>query len=177
VRGRSASLFEQAGVALQEEDVEEEIERERAKVDEGSEQAPVLLSCMGSTPVTRPIIGTETNLTLHKHGAKTIKQLKRSDDMALHKNACHYRRGCPCPGADWHLVEPSLKWHLSLRCVTAPSLHRSHDCGSASPRLLLTGEYKGLSGLGEREDRSGEAKGEIPIASELVILYGVAGTS
>ena len=84
MRGRPASFFEQAGVALQEEDVEEEIERERAKVDKGSEQAPVLLPCMRFKLAIGRVIGTKTNLALHEHSAKAIKQLKRSDDMALH---------------------------------------------------------------------------------------------
>jgi hypothetical protein len=35
VRDAGSGLFEHAGVALDEEDVEEEVERERAEVDEG----------------------------------------------------------------------------------------------------------------------------------------------
>ena len=43
MRGRSArGFFEQAGIALQEEDVEEEIEGERAEVEEGGYEAPIL---------------------------------------------------------------------------------------------------------------------------------------
>lgn len=42
VRDAGSGFFEHAGVALNEEDVEEEVERERAEVDEGREEAPVL---------------------------------------------------------------------------------------------------------------------------------------
>lgn len=41
--GRMAGgFFEETGVALQEEDMKEEVEREGAKVDEGGEETPVL---------------------------------------------------------------------------------------------------------------------------------------
>lgn len=43
MRGRvTGGLFEEAGVALQEEDVKEKVERERAKVDKRSKETPVL---------------------------------------------------------------------------------------------------------------------------------------
>lgn len=40
----AGGLFEEAGVALEEVDVEEEVERQGAKVEKGCEQAPVLSS-------------------------------------------------------------------------------------------------------------------------------------
>jgi hypothetical protein len=42
MRNGSGGLLEHAGVALDEEDVEEEVEGEGAEVDEGGEEAPVL---------------------------------------------------------------------------------------------------------------------------------------
>ena len=41
-RGAAGRLFQQAGVALEEEDVVEQVEAERAEVEEGGEQSPVL---------------------------------------------------------------------------------------------------------------------------------------
>jgi len=43
VGGADGGLFEHAGVALDEEHVEDEVEGERAEVDEGGDEAPVLL--------------------------------------------------------------------------------------------------------------------------------------
>lgn len=40
--GAAGGFFEEAGVALEEEDVEEEVDGERAEVDEGCQEAPVL---------------------------------------------------------------------------------------------------------------------------------------
>lgn len=40
--GAAGGFFEKAGVALEEEDVEEEVDREGAEVDEGCQEAPVL---------------------------------------------------------------------------------------------------------------------------------------
>ena len=44
MRDRGGGLFEHTRIALDEEDVKEEIERERAKVDEGGEKAPELFA-------------------------------------------------------------------------------------------------------------------------------------
>lgn len=40
--GRDGGFFEHAGIALDEEDVEQEIQRQRTEVYEGRDQAPVL---------------------------------------------------------------------------------------------------------------------------------------
>lgn len=44
-RRASRRLFEEARVALEEEDVVEKVEAKRAEVEEGSEESPVLLVC------------------------------------------------------------------------------------------------------------------------------------
>ncbi len=42
-RGATAGFFEETGVALEKEDVEEEVEGERAKVEERGQKAPILV--------------------------------------------------------------------------------------------------------------------------------------
>lgn len=41
-RGATGRFLEQSRIALEEEDMEEEVEREGSKVDEGGQEAPIL---------------------------------------------------------------------------------------------------------------------------------------
>lgn len=63
--GAARCLLEKARVALEEKDMKEKIEREGSEVDEGGEEAPVLI--------------------LNKHSTETVEQLERGEDMTLNQ--------------------------------------------------------------------------------------------
>ncbi|KFY41118.1 hypothetical protein V494_03223 [Pseudogymnoascus sp. VKM F-4513 (FW-928)] len=65
--GAAGGFFEEAGVALHEEDVEDEVEGEGAEVEEGACEAP--------------------ELGKGKDGVEAVKELKRADDVALDEDA------------------------------------------------------------------------------------------
>nr|POE56617.1 hypothetical protein CFP56_33589 [Quercus suber] len=75
MRDGRGGFFKHTSVALDEEDVEEQVEGKRAEVDEGGDEAPVL---------TRG----KTDLALDEDGTETVEQLERREDLALDQDAC-----------------------------------------------------------------------------------------
>lgn len=116
-------LFEHAGVALDEEYVEEEIEGQWSEVDECCQETPILL--IVSMLCVRDSSPPCSYLTLVKHGAIAVEQLEGREDVTLYQDA---RQNCCCgpPScANGHLKEPLFEWELSQRTVAA-SQHCSH---------------------------------------------------
>jgi hypothetical protein len=101
--GRPAAAFlEQARVALHEEEVEDEVEAERAKVQERSHQSPVL-----SSPSAPCIHGQScTDLAFPEHGSRAVEEMEGAHYPGLDEEACPHDAGDPPPCAEGHVEEP-----------------------------------------------------------------------
>lgn len=91
-------LLQVARVARHEEEVEHEVERQRAKVQERGQHAPVL--------------------ALGPHRRQAEKELEGRHHLALHQHRRHHRRRRPHPRHDRHVIVPLLqRVELCHRCV------------------------------------------------------------
>lgn len=104
-------LFEEARVALEEIDVEDEVEGDGAEVEERGQEPPVLGGVSGG--LQRREGGRRkkkrAHLAFNKHRAVAVKQLERCQDLALHERTDRKRRRRPPPCADGRLPEPLLE--------------------------------------------------------------------
>lgn len=106
--------------------MEEEVERQRPKVEECCQEPPVLRFTMVSAAglpddaVAWP--WWVSYLSVDEYRAVAVEELEGVDDLALHQ--CTGDDGCggPPPGANGHLPEPLLQ-----REAVAFSHHSVHD--------------------------------------------------
>lgn len=106
----------------------EQVEAERAKIEEGRDQPPVL--------------------TLEEDGPHTVEQLVWRENMALHQHTGTQCSSHPPSGADGHLVEPLLQREAAHHAVPAGE-HIRHGreagCGQGGG---CVGESEGSVGGG-----------------------------
>ena len=104
-------LLEQARVSLEEEHVKEEIERQRAEVQERGQESPVL--------------------ALDEDGPEAVEELEGRDDVTLHEDAGGHRRRRPPPRAYRQVVEPCLEREMvsSSGCTAAASAVPREEVG------------------------------------------------
>lgn len=101
LRRRSArGLLEETRVSLQEEDMEQEVEIQRAEIKERGQQAPVL--------------GFRVDC------AEAVEELEWSHDVALHQHRCGHGGYRPPARDGGHFIEPLLEWELTHLPVVLP---------------------------------------------------------
>lgn len=130
VGGRGGVLLEEAAVALEEEDVEEEVEGQGAEVEEGCQEAPELrpglarllclffsflfLSCL--VVFGREMGGERRSylyLVLQEDGPHGEEELQGRHNVALDQHGDGDGQDGPGARADGHLVEPLLERELT----------------------------------------------------------------
>lgn len=89
--------------------MEQQIQRQRAKVQEGGDQPPILI--------------------LDEHGAEGVEELEGRDDVALDEDGGGDRRGRPEACADGHFVEPLFQGELACWVAAAGAAAAEHAIG------------------------------------------------
>jgi hypothetical protein len=98
--------------------VEDEVEVQRAKVDEGCEEAPVLNKRNRiSLPTSHETLrcryeGRFVYLTFMPHRPEAVEEIERAENMALYEYARYDRRRRPVARANGHLEEPLFEREL-----------------------------------------------------------------
>jgi hypothetical protein len=124
VRRRPAGRFlQQPRVPLQEEDVEHQVQRQGAEVEERRGEAPVLERGSATSCGSPQTVG-KWYLGLEEDGAEAVEQLEGGHDLALHESTGEDGGGGPPPGTEGHLPEPGLEGEARL--ATEPTLTTSH---------------------------------------------------
>ena len=113
--GATRRLLEESRISLEEEYVVKKVETEWAKVEEGSEQSPIL---HGVSSHSVRLVREDMYLALEEDGPHAVEQLEGRDDVTLHQHACTQRRRHPPASAHGHLIEPLLE-----RKAANPSHH------------------------------------------------------
>jgi len=93
-RRAPGGFFKEAGITLEEEDVEDEVQRQRAEIEECGYESPVLCTCERRNRVERGL-QLSSHLVLDEDGAEAVEELEGSDDLALYHGACYH--SCCCP--------------------------------------------------------------------------------
>ena len=144
---RSGALLEEARVSLEEEDVEEQVERGWSEVDEGGQEPPVL----AVTLVRRRTAGRgqgRPDLGLVVDGTKAVEQLEGSEHSTLDQDRGNDGRGRPVASAGRHLKKPLFQRELADLAHTAVATSKE---GRHDPRDELNeGEERAVEILQER---------------------------
>jgi hypothetical protein len=94
----------------------EEVEAERAKVEEGRDQSPVLWH---RQQTAIQYYGSGTYLAFEEDCPNTVEELEWRDDAALDQHTCAQRCRHPPSRAYRHLIKPLLKREPSHHAVPA----------------------------------------------------------